>query len=414
MTATASHTAEGRARLLERAPAAVSVERVSKGFHLPHQKYTTLKERALHPFAARTHDTLRALQEVSCEVKEGEFFGIVGRNGSGKSTLLKCLAGIYAIDEGDIAVAGRLSPFIELGVGFNPDLTARDNVIINAIMLGLTRKQARERFDDVIAFAELEEFVDLKLKNYSSGMSVRLGFSTAIQVDADVLLVDEVLAVGDASFQSKCFAEFERMKREGRTILFVTHDMSSVERFCDRAMLLERGKVVQIGPPDEVARMYSELNFGHTAAGAEPSGDGAPRGARITGAWCEDETGERVMAIAQGSACRACFEAEFEREIEDPLFAITFRNDVRHTIFVATSSKHGPQGSFGPGEHVTVRFEFPTWLAPTRYTLTPSVSEGRPPVELVRADDQTALIVEGPTRTGSVVDVPTELEVERE
>ena len=413
LTATASHTAEGRARLLERAPAAVSVERVNKGFHLPHQKYTTLKERALHPFAARTHDTLHALQDVSCEIKQGEFFGIVGRNGSGKSTLLKCLAGIYGIDDGEIAVAGRLSPFIELGVGFNPDLTARDNVVINAIMLGLTRKQARERFDDVIAFAELEEFIDLKLKNYSSGMSVRLGFSTAIQVDADVLLVDEVLAVGDASFQAKCFAEFHRMKREGRTILFVTHDMSSVERFCDRAMLLERGEVVQIGPPDEVARLYSELNFGHTA-GAEPAGDGAPRGVRITGAWCEDESGERVVSAPQGGSCRACFEAEFERDIEDPLFAITFRNDVRHTIFVATSAKHGLQGSFAAGERVTVRFEFPNWLAPSRYTLTPSISEGRPAQEVVRADDQTALIVEGRMATGSVVDVPTELEVERE
>ncbi len=414
LTATASHTAEGRLRLLEQAPAAVSVERVSKGFHLPHQKYSTLKERALHPFAARSHDTLRALQDVSCEVKQGEFFGIVGRNGSGKSTLLKCLAGIYAIDSGDLAIEGRLSPFIELGVGFNPDLTARDNVIINAIMLGLTRKQARERFDEIIAFAELEEFIDLKLKNYSSGMSVRLGFSTAIQVDADILLVDEVLAVGDAAFQSKCFAEFERMKREGRTILFVTHDMSSVERFCDRAMLIERGEVVRIGPPDEVSRLYSELNFGHTAAGAEPAGDGAARGVGVLGVWCEDETGERVLSLEQGRACRACFEAEFARRVENPLFAITFRNDVRHTIFVATSSKHGPMGNFDAGERVTVRFEFPNWLAPTRYTLTPSVSEGGPPVEIVRADDLAALIVEASYATGSVVDIPTELEVERE
>ena len=399
---------------MEQAPAAVSVERVSKGFHLPHQKYSTLKERALHPFAARSHDTLQALDDVSFEVKHGEFFGIVGRNGSGKSTLLKCLAGIYAIDDGDIAVQGRLSPFIELGVGFNPDLTARDNVVINAIMLGLTRKRARERFDAIIAFAELEEFVDLKLKNYSSGMSVRLGFSTAIQVDADVLLVDEVLAVGDASFQAKCFAEFERMKREGRTILFVTHDMSAVERFCDRAMLIERGRIVSIGPPDEVSRMYSELNFGHTAAGAEPTGDGSPRGALIESAWCEDETGDRVVSIQQGRSCRACFEVTFEREVEDPLLAITFRNDVRHTIFVATGAKHGPLGRFAAGERATVRFEFSNWLAPARYTLTPSVSEGLPPVELVRADDLAALIVEASYATGSVVDMPTDLEVERE
>src|SRR6188768_3622738 len=215
LTATASNTVESRARLLEQAPAAVSVEHISKGFRLPHHKYSTLKERALHPFATRTYDTLHALNDVTFEVKEGEFFGVVGRNGSGKSTLLKCVAGIYSIDSGTVALRGRLSPFIELGVGFNAELTARDNVIINAIMLGLTRKEARERFDEIIAFAELEEFLDLKLKNYSSGMSVRLAFSVAIQVDADVLLVDEVLAVGDAAFQQKCFEQFELMKDAG-------------------------------------------------------------------------------------------------------------------------------------------------------------------------------------------------------
>ena len=159
------------------------------------------------------------------------------------------LAGIYEVDEGGIEINGRLSPFIELGVGFNPDLTARENVVINAIMLGLTRKQARERFDEIIAFAELEEFLDLKLKNYSSGMAVRLGFAVAIQVDADILLIDEVLAVGDAAFQQKCFDQFETLKDAGKTIVFVTHDMSSVEHFCDRAMLLERGELVAIGAP---------------------------------------------------------------------------------------------------------------------------------------------------------------------
>ena len=413
LTATASHTVEDRARLLEQAPAAVTVERVSKGFHLPHQKYSTLKERALHPFASSTHDTLHALEHASFEVKQGEFFGIVGRNGSGKSTLLKCLAGIYAIDSGEIAVRGRLSPFIELGVGFNPDLTARDNVVINAIMLGLTRKEAQARFDQIIAFAELEEFIDLKLKNYSSGMSVRLGFSTAVQVDADVLLVDEVLAVGDASFQAKCFAEFERMKREGRTILFVTHDMSAVERFCDRAMVIERGKIAKIGPPDDVSKLYGELNFGRASAAADQELGSESQGVRVASAWCEDERGERVVAIEQGNSCRACFELVFDRAVEDPLFAVTFRNDVRHTIFVATSSKHGRMGNFDAGARATVRFEFANWLAPSRYTLTPSVSEGVPPVEITRANDATALIVEASYATGSVVDMPTDLTVER-
>src|ERR1700759_4180551 len=224
-------------------PPAISVKSVSKSFRLPHEQYHTLKERALHVFRSRTFDALQAVCDVSVDVAPGEFFGIVGRNGSGKSTLLKCLAGIYDIDDGQIAINGRLAPFIELGVGFNMDLTARDNVIINAIMLGLSRKEARERFDDILAFAELEEFVDLKLKNYSSGMYVRLAFATAVQVDADILLIDEVLAVGDAAFQQKCFDEFRRLHEAGRTVLFVTHDMGSVQRYCDRVLLLDQGRV---------------------------------------------------------------------------------------------------------------------------------------------------------------------------
>jgi ABC-type polysaccharide/polyol phosphate transport system ATPase subunit len=404
--------AEDRARLLEEAPAAVSVERVSKAFRLPHQRYSTLKERALHPFASSTYDVLQALDDVSFEVRSGEFFGIVGRNGSGKSTLLKCIAGIYGIDSGDIEIDGRLSPFIELGVGFNPDLTARDNVIINAIMLGLTRKQARERFDSIIEFAELEEFLDLKLKNYSSGMSVRLGFSTAIQLDADVVLVDEVLAVGDASFQAKCFAEFDRLKREGRTILFVTHDMSAVERFCDRALLVERGRLMDIGDPGKISRLYSEVNFGHTPAGSiSVSGEQPP--ARIPSAWCEDENGEQVHSQSQGSVCRACFDVEFDRPVANAEFVITFRNDVRHTIFVATSAHHEHAGGFEAGDRATVRFEFQNWLAPSRYTLTPSVSDGGADESLVVAADLAALVVDAPLKTGGVADLPTTLEVTR-
>ena len=246
------------------------IDRVSKTFRIPHRQYHTLKERALHPFRARTFDVLRAVDDVTLTVPQGEFFGIVGRNGSGKSTLLKCLAGIYPPDGGQIEVDGRLSPFIELGVGFNPELAARDNVLINAVMLGLSRNEAMRRFDEIIAFAELEEFVDLALKNYSSGMAVRLGFAVATQVDADILLVDEVLAVGDASFQQKCFEAFQRLKDAGKTILLVTHDMGLVERFCDRAMLLERGEVLMIGDPHAVALLYNEVNFGRLVPEGAP------------------------------------------------------------------------------------------------------------------------------------------------
>src|SRR5438477_378977 len=240
----------------------IVADAVVKSFRVPEERIHTLKERVLHPLRRTRHERFPALDGVSFEVKRGEFFGIAGRNGSGKSTLLKCLAGIYGVDQGRIWVKGRLSTFIELGVGFNPDLAAKDNVVMNGIMMGLSPREARARYDEVIEFAELREFEELKLKNYSSGMHVRLAFSVAIQVDADVLLIDEVLAVGDAAFQQKCFDVFTRMREEGRTIVFVTHDMGAVTRFCHRAMLLERGEAVIIGDPRDVADRHLEIAFG--------------------------------------------------------------------------------------------------------------------------------------------------------
>jgi ABC-type polysaccharide/polyol phosphate transport system ATPase subunit len=396
---------------------AVTVHNLSKRFQLPHQQYSTFKERMLHPLRSRTYDLLHAVDDVSVEIGEGEFFGIVGRNGSGKSTLLKCLAGIYEADDGHSAIRGRLSPFIELGVGFNPDLTARDNVIINAIMLGLTRRQARERFDEIIAFAELEEFLDLKLKNYSSGMTVRLAFSVAIQVDADVLLVDEVLAVGDAAFQQKCFEQFHRLKDEGKTIVFVTHDMSAVERFCDRAMLLERGKVMSIDAPHAIARAYNELNFGRIvnrdAAGTERFGD--HESAEIKGAWFETASGERVTALAQGEPLRLCAEVAFHAPVEHPLFALHLRNEVRHTIFATSTDHHqGPTGRFEAGETVTIRAAMENWLAPGKYDLTPTVArQGGGADVLDLREDIASLMVHGTKASGGVVEIPHTVELER-
>ena len=293
---------------------------------------------------------LRAVQDVSLEIAPGEFFGIVGRNGSGKSTLLKCLAGIYDIDSGELEINGRLSPFIELGVGFNMDLTARDNVIINAIMLGLSRKQARERFDDIIAFAELEDFIDLKLKNYSSGMYVRLAFATAVQVDADILLIDEVLAVGDANFQQKCFDEFTRLQRRGRTILFVTHDMGSVERFCDRAMLLEHGRVVDIGEPelDRPPVQPAELPARRARRPGPPRPSSRPR-TRLPRCSTPSSSGPtarppspRRRASRAASAC----EVRFAEDVEDPIFAISLLNESGHPVFATNTDSqrmhHGP------------------------------------------------------------------------
>jgi ABC-type polysaccharide/polyol phosphate transport system ATPase subunit/ABC-type polysaccharide/polyol phosphate export permease len=241
-------------------PAAVSVDGVGKTFLIPEERYSSFTGRAAELFRPHRDRTLRSLDRVSFEVQRGEFFGVVGPNGSGKSTLLKCIAGIYTSDSGSITVSGRLSPFLEMGIGFKEELTASQNVVLNGTLLGLSKEQIRQRMDDIIAFADLEEFANMNLKNFSSGMRVRLAFSLAIQVDADILLLDEVLAVGDEAFMEKCFEEFRLFKEEGRTVLLVTHSMATVNRFCDRALLLDAGRVARIGDPAAVADDYSELN----------------------------------------------------------------------------------------------------------------------------------------------------------
>ena len=236
--------------------AAVEVIGVSKTFRIPHEQRIYLREYFLHPFRRTAYEPNYALKNVSFSVAAGEFFGVVGPNGGGKSTLLRILGGIYVPDRGSVSVRGLLSPFIELGVGFNPQLNARDNIRINGTLAGLTTRQIEQKFEDIIEFAELERFVDQKLKNYSSGMLVRLAYSIAIQIPFDILLLDEVLAVGDESFQEKCFSTFDDFKEEGKTVVFVSHSLDLMSRFCDRVLLLEHGEVGAIGPPDDVVETY--------------------------------------------------------------------------------------------------------------------------------------------------------------
>ncbi len=240
---------------------AIEVKNVAKDFVLPHEKVNSIKGIFTSMFQRhdRTQEAQHALKDINITIKKGEFFGIVGRNGSGKSTLLKILAGIYQPTRGTIQTNGRLVPFIELGVGFNPELTGRDNVYLNGAMLGFSRKEIDEMYENIVEFAELEKFMDQKLKNYSSGMQVRLAFSMATRAEADILLVDEVLAVGDAAFQRKCFEYFKELKAKHKTVVFVTHDMNSVKEFCDRAMLIDESKMQLIGEPSKVAVRYSML-----------------------------------------------------------------------------------------------------------------------------------------------------------
>lgn len=239
---------------------AISVRNVSKTFRLPHERQTSIKGLIINGFRKRkSYEIQDALKGLNFEVKKGEFFGIVGRNGSGKSTLLKCIAGVYPPDSGEISVSGSLVPFIELGVGFNPELSGRDNVFLNGALLGFNRKQMEEMYDEIVEFAELEQFMDQKLKNYSSGMQVRLAFSIAIRAQGDILLLDEVLAVGDAAFQQKCLDYFSTLKRGNKTIVLVTHSMSTIERFCDKAILIENSKIKSIGDSSDIAGLYEEV-----------------------------------------------------------------------------------------------------------------------------------------------------------
>jgi ABC-2 type transport system ATP-binding protein len=298
-------------------PPAIQVEGLKKSFRIPTQRMDSLKERALHPFAARGFRELKALDGVSFEIEQGEFFGIVGRNGSGKSTLLKLLSSIYRADAGTIRIAGRPAPFIELGVGFNPDLSARENVVLNGVMMGLSPQDARRRVGSVVAFAELEDFIDLKLKNYSSGMLVRLAFSLMMEVDADVLLIDEVLAVGDAAFQQKCADAFREMKAAGKTIVLVTHEMATVEQYCHRAMLISDGRIAHIGEPGEVGRRYLRLNFesGYAGGITSPTGSAAEADVKMLDARIVDADGERVNSVEHGEEIRIRIEIEAGRDL---------------------------------------------------------------------------------------------------
>ena len=402
------------------APPAVSVVDVSKTFRVPTERVHTLKERALHPFRRSGFDEFVALHGVSFDVARGEFLGIVGRNGSGKSTLLKCLAGIYRADGGAIYVDGRLSAFIELGVGFNPDLPARDNVLINGTMLGLSPREAKRRFDSVIEFAELREFEHLKIKNYSSGMLVRLAFAVMIHVDADILLVDEVLAVGDAAFQQKCFDEFYRLRDEGRTMILVTHDMGAVERFCDRAVLLEKGEKIREGDSHRVGMEYLEVNFGRReepAAGASEeaparAGDGR---AEIVEAWFEDEHGSAAASLETGRPCAFAARVRFAAEVVDPLFGVAVENGGHQTVLSASTLWSTPRsGRFEAGDEVVYRVRFANVLAPGRYDATPVVAErGSGTSWIDRRERLCSIVVAGTQATDAIVQLPYEIELER-
>ncbi|MFZ6021906.1 MAG: ABC transporter ATP-binding protein [Patescibacteria group bacterium] len=240
---------------------AITVKNLSKSFKIPHRKQTSITEFLSNPFATkREQDTLKVLDNCSFEIENGDTVGIVGVNGAGKSTLLKLLASIYLPDSGKIIIQGKVVPFLELGVGFNPELTGRENVFLNGIILGMSRKFLEKKFDDIVEFAELERFIDLPLKNYSSGMQVRLAFSIAFMSEADIYLLDEVFSVGDLAFQEKSKAIFQRLQQQGKTLLLISHSLPTIEGFCKKLLIVNQGKVTTYNSVKEGIEAYKSAN----------------------------------------------------------------------------------------------------------------------------------------------------------
>jgi ABC-type polysaccharide/polyol phosphate transport system ATPase subunit len=363
-------------------PVLIEVRDVAKTFRIPARRSTSLKERVLHPLTRAEYRELSALRGISFDVHQGEFFGIVGRNGSGKSTLLKILSSIYRADAGTIRMAGRLAPFIELGVGFNQELTARENVALNGVMLGLTRREAARRLDSVLDFAGLTEFVDLKLKNYSSGMMVRLAFSVMVEADADIMLVDEVLAVGDASFAQKCMDVFREKRRAGKTLVLVTHDMATVQAFCDRAMLIHDGELRYLGDPDETALRYYRLNFGGSEGenGASQGGAVPDVNVKLVDVWLENEAGERVENIEQGEPIGFNLVVEARHDLTAPIFNFHFLNDDGVWVFgfsKGLSDDEGEPDRVAAGQRLRITGKIENPLVPGRYSVECWISRDR-------------------------------------
>jgi ABC-2 type transport system ATP-binding protein len=346
---------------------AIEVRGARKGFRIPAPRSKDRSHRRpRNPFTRRGRE-LEVLRDISFDVRQGEFFGIVGRNGSGKSTLLKLLASVYRADAGTIRIAGRLAPFLELGVGFNSQLPAYENVVMNGVMMGLSSREAKSRYEEIIEFAGLREYSDLQVRNYSVGMKARLGFAIMTHVDADILLIDEVLAVGDAEFQEKCIRVFKRMHAKGRTIVLVTHSMPTVNAYCERAMLLHDGIIEMLGEPASVANRYLELNA-HAFIGKGGGGNGlterylaalANPPLRIVEAWLSGTESRTIRQLDPGEPIELHADIEVLREVPGPAFNFRINDKMGTPLFGVYEIELASEEQPSPGErfHITATVE---------------------------------------------------------
>jgi ABC-2 type transport system ATP-binding protein len=393
---------------------AVEIQNLSKRFRLYQEKYSSLKERLVHAGHIPFHD-FWALKDVEASFEAGNTIGMLGRNGSGKSTLLKCIAGILQPTSGQVVVRGTVAAMLELGAGFSHDLTGRDNVFLNGTLLGMTRKEIRRRFDEIVAFAELEEFIDNQVKYYSSGMVVRLGFSVAVSMEPDILLVDEVLAVGDERFQQKCFERVQQFQNDGRTIIVVSHSPDMLRGLCDQILVLEGGHVVTIAPPGEAIRAFREglLAVGE-AVPPEIEDAMAPhsrdlRQVEITNSVAEfAASGERPYLIS-GESLTVRVDYTVRNAVDGALFAIEMLTESGERLYYRQTS---PEESMvlapGPG---SVSFQFDSVpLLDGRYIVNVDVrSSGG--IVLALAEPACTFEVMNPGKSLGMVDLPLRVEV---
>lgn len=386
----------------------VRIDNVSKRYRLYDRPWKQLFEKL--PGGPKARD-FWALKSVSCEVARGEFFGIVGPNGSGKSTLLQIAAGVLTPTTGSVECAGRVAALLELGAGFNPEFTGRENVRVNAEILGLTRAEIRERMPAIEEFAGIGPYIDRPVKEYSSGMYVRLAFSSAIHVDPEILIVDEALAVGDAIFANRCVRKFEELRRRGVTTLFVSHDLGIVKRLCDRVLLLWNGEVDMLGDPPAVVNRYVGLVLERQPPEEErPAleashrhGDGT---SRIQSIEIVNSAGETTRLLQAGEVCHVRIEALFIRESSRPMAGILIRNRLGTDVFgTNTRVEKVDLGDFAPGRRLSVDFEITCLLAGGDYTITVAVqhSDG---ASQDWVDDAAMVTVVNPRALAGVASLP--------
>ncbi|MBL8030704.1 MAG: ABC transporter ATP-binding protein [Candidatus Doudnabacteria bacterium] len=354
---------------------AIRVDHVSKNFVLPHERVTSVKSAFVKLFKKKdkSKEVQHALRDINFEVQEGEFFGIVGRNGSGKSTLLKILANIYLPTKGKIYTRGKLVPFIELGVGFNPELTGRENVYLNGALLGFNTKEIDAIYDEIVSFAELEDFMDQKLKNYSSGMQVRLAFSMATRSEADILLIDEVLAVGDAEFQRKCFNYFHELKRKKKTVIFVSHDMNAVREYCDRAILIESSRAQQMGTADAIAQLYTRLFIESTNKDDDAAKNPDLRWGTKEVSYTSIAVTPRVLSDEEYLQIKLV--ATAAKDIEGAVFGVRVRNAAGLGL-LGTNSKllKRPVPPLKAGETIKLEWRVPNVFKDGKYSVDPAIT----------------------------------------